>query len=124
MVDLSMVFFGGVVMKMLVAGVKRMSGARGSKSGQPFDFAEVYGLTVIEPVQNDKVRIQGHGYEPAKVPCDEGAVSVFRQYEGKFPLLLDLELDVVPFQGRFESIVTGVRSVVTVPVAAPAQKIA
>lgn len=96
-------------MKMLVAGCFRMKGV--SDKG-PYDFSQVIGLAPIERVKNDKMEKTGSGLDSTVIDCEESAVPLFAQYEGKFPLWLDLDTDVAPRYGKFVTVVSGIKGAI------------
>ena len=98
-------------MKMLVAGVKRIAG-NSKKTGNDYDMPRLFGLVPIEKVRTATMEITGHGMEQSEMNLDPDCLDQFAKYEGKFPVLLDLETDVMPRFGKFESVVTGIKGVV------------
>jgi len=96
-------------MKMLVAGVKRIAGTS-KKTGNDYDMPRLFGLVPVEKVKNAGMEITGYGMEQSEMNLDPEALESFKQYEGRFPLMLDLETDVMPRFGKFESVVVGVKS--------------
>lgn len=93
-------------MKVLVLGVKRMSGAKKDGKGT-FDFAQVIIANPITPVNNEKIVIEGHGFEAGEIPLENGAE---RSFQGlKFPSQMELNLDHrLNRMGRIEAVCVGV----------------
>ena len=104
-------------MKMLVAGVKRIKGTS-QKTGNAYDMPKVVGLVLVENVKNANMTISGYGYDASEVALDPECLESFSQC--KFPCYLDLETDVVPRFGNFETVVVGFKAVQAQPLPAKA----
>jgi len=96
-------------MKMLVSGVKNLFGFS-KKSNNDFEMPFVFGLVKVENFKKDNLQCVGFGYEPMEVRLDPDCIKDFAQFEGKFPLMLDLETDVAPFMGEPKTIVIGAKA--------------
>lgn len=94
-------------MKALVAGVVHMKGTA-KKTGKPYDMANVNTLTVSQSAQTDGFTKQAYGFEISQIQCTQEAVSQFSQFQGRFPLELELITDMTQFAGRLVPIVVGV----------------
>jgi hypothetical protein len=93
-------------MKMLVAGVQRIAGT--SKTGSAFDMCNVTCLVPVEAMNNGKITISGTGFKIMEVPLDAGAMA---QFSGvKFPVVLDLDTEPRPRNGKVETVVTGINA--------------
>lgn len=93
-------------MKLLVAGVKNLTGTA-KVSGQPFAMPRLFGLVPVESFHKEKVQATGFGYELSEIELDPACLSSFAKVN--FPALLDLETDVKPFMGEFKTVVVGIR---------------
>jgi hypothetical protein len=96
------------MMKAIVCGVKNVKGVS-TKSGSPvaFDICNVMLLQTVENMANEKVTVTGHGFEVAEMRLDPGCIS---QFVGlKFPAQVELETEPVPFRGRIEVKVVGLK---------------
>lgn len=93
-------------MKMLVAGVQRVAGlSKATKS--PFDMCNLLALTPVEIV-NQAVQINGVGFKQMEIPLDPVALPQFMAIPAaKFPLVLDLEMEPRPRNGKVETVVVG-----------------
>lgn len=93
-------------MKAFVIGVKRIAGTARS-TGNPFDMTRVLVGSPIQPVQNDKMTVQGFGLEVNEIPMAPEALAQFRTVS--LPATVELETDSRAYRGKLEMIVTGVR---------------
>ena len=90
-------------MKVLVSGVQRIVGT--SKAGSAFDMCNVLSLVPVEAMNNGKIAISGHGYKLMEIALDP---QVLPQFAGlNFPLVLDLNVEPRPRNGKVESVVVG-----------------
>lgn len=110
--------------KMLIAGAFRMKGEEGKKSGLPYEFAQVLVLVPIEQVKNASFEKNGYGYSQSVLGCDAQALAAFAPFQGKFPLYLELDVEVVSFMGEFRPVVVGVKPAAAAVAPAPAAKVA
>lgn len=94
-------------MKALVIGVKRVAGIA-KATGNPFDMTRVVIGSPVAPVNNDRMTVEGFGYEVNEIPMDVTAMGAFRSL--RFPCVVDLETDSRPYRGKLELIVTGVKA--------------
>ena len=91
-------------MKMQVCGVQRIAGT--SKAGSAFDMCQLLALIPIEPTNSGKVQVNGAGLKLMELPLDPQALTQFMGL--KFPLMLDLEMEPRPRNGRVETVVVGI----------------
>lgn len=91
-------------MKQRVRGVYRLWGE--SKAGNDFDM---YRIVVEVPMEsrNGKVSSLGYGFTESELALDPSALPMFAKLS--FPCDLDLETDVKPVMGKFETVVVGVK---------------
>lgn len=80
-------------MKILVAGVFRMSGVS-HKSGSPrsFDMTQLVTLQRVEDVQTEKLVKGGHGYEPGRLDCKPEVLPMLKDV--RFPAQLEVEIEL------------------------------
>ena len=107
-------------MQILVCGAKRIYGTS-SKSGNEFDMCNLIGLVPVSTASGKQTKVEGFGLEPAEIPLDPAALSSLRQFQGRFPLTLEVETDSRPYMGKLETFIVGVRvpvAVTTLPSAA------
>lgn len=97
-------------MKLQVLGVKRVSGT--SKAGSAFDICSLIATVPVDVTANQKITVQGFGYEVAEIPLDPGCMSQFASV--KFPAALELNTDTRPFHGKLETFVSGIQGASTV----------
>jgi hypothetical protein len=95
-------------MKAFVIGVKRVAGTS-KKTGNDFDMSRVLVGTPIQPVRNDRMTVEGFGYEVNEIPCTDEALGQFRGV--KLPGVVDLVSDTRAFRGKLEVIISGVNAV-------------
>lgn len=95
-------------MKMLVAGVKVLSGFS-KKSNSDFEIPLLFGLVAVENFKKEHLASAGYGFEPMEVRIDPFCLPQFIPYAGKFPCHLDLDTDVMPFMGEVKTVVIGIR---------------
>ena len=95
-------------MQILVCGAKRIYGTS-SKSGNEFDMCNLVGLVPVSTQSGKQTKVEGCGLEPAEIPLDPGVLLSLRKFEGRFPLILEVETDSRPYMGKLESFVVGVR---------------
>jgi hypothetical protein len=100
-------------MKLNVLGVKRIHGTS-SKSGNDFDMCNVFGIVPVQTGGGKSTKVEGYGLEVAELPLDPACMDQFKQWEGKYPLQLDLETDSRPYMGKLETFVIGVKEVAKV----------
>lgn len=92
-------------MKVTVIGVKRVKGVS-AKNGSDFDMGMVMVLAPIDPVNNAKLQVSGHGYEVAEMALDPQAVE---QFSGmRFPSEIELLTEARARQGQYVTYVVGV----------------
>lgn len=91
-------------MKINAAGVQRIKGTSGK--GNEFDMSNLLTLVAIEPVNNAKVNISGHGYKVLEMALDPACLNQFAGI--KFPAVLDVELEPRPRMGKYETTVVGI----------------
>ncbi len=94
-------------MKALVAGVSRMKGIA-KKSGKPYDMCNVNTLSAIQSASTESFTKQGYGFEISQIRCTADAVIQFSQFDGRYPLELELITDMTQFAGQLVPIVVGV----------------
>lgn len=93
-------------MKLNVLGVKRIKGISSeAKGSNPFDMCMLFGLVPVENGGSKNVKISGYGFETAEMKLQPEAMESFAGL--KFPCVLELETDSVPFMGKFETVVCG-----------------
>ena len=92
-------------MKLQVLGVKRVMGT--SKAGAAFDICSVIATVPVDVVSNEKITVQGFGYEVAEMPLDPSVLSQFSAV--KFPASLELVTDTRLYRGKLETFVTGIQ---------------
>lgn len=108
-------FFGEVLMKVLVAGVFRMSGVS-SKTGRSYDMTQLVILNRVEEVSLENLVKGGHGFEPAKLDCTPEVLQSLR--DARFPCHLDVDMQLRSRGGNQVPFVVGAA------VSAPASKLA
>lgn len=92
-------------MKIIVLGYTRNSGV--SQGNQrPFDFAQVFVATKLEPVSTPNFQRNSKGFEPQTMQLDLSAVQKFSTIE-KFPVELELETSVQFVRGEPQTTVVG-----------------
>ena len=94
-------------MKMFVAGLKNLSGVS-KKTGNDFVMCRLYGLVQVENFKKENLSAVGFGFEVAEIEFLPECLPVFAGI--KFPVVLDLETDSMPFMGEFKTVVTGIRA--------------
>ena len=109
-------------MKALVFGVEGMFGVS-TKSGtpKPYDFGKVFIGVPVEPGTMGTCTLVGFGFKPMEMPAERACFAQFAAYQGKFPVMLDLDTDVEPFMGELRTTVVGIKVAVS---AVPAVKVA
>lgn len=100
-------------MQILVCGAKRIYGTS-AKTGNDFDMCNLIGLVPLSLGAGKSTKVEGYGLEPAEIPLDPGALMALRQFQGRFPLTLEVETDSRPYMGKLETFVIGVREPVAV----------
>jgi hypothetical protein len=101
-------------MKLLVAGVQRISGKAKKPPHGEYDFARLLVLSPIKPRSGTDYAVVGAGWEVQEMACEPSAVAQFLSF--KFPGEVDVETEARPGAGGkgFEVWVIGVKK----PVAA------
>ena len=92
-------------MKLTVVGVKNLKG-KAKATGNPFEMCRLFALVPIEIASNDKIVVEGFGFELAEINLDPAALDGFKAV--KFPATLDLSTDSRPYRGKLETVVTGI----------------
>ena len=82
-------------MKMLVAGVKNLSGFS-KKSNNDFEIPRLFGLVQVENFKKENLQCVGYGFEPMEMQLDPACITQFATVAGKLPMMMELETDVVP----------------------------
>jgi hypothetical protein len=98
-------------MEMIVSGVKGVAG-NAKATGNPFEMCAVKVMLAIERGKFGSVTITGYGFEESEIPCTPEAIVAFKQFEGRFPLKVLLEVDQRFFRQKLESVVVGVKPIV------------
>jgi len=94
-------------MKALVAGVVHMKGIA-KKTGKPYDMANINTLTPSQSANTADFQKTAFGFEISQIQCATSAIEQFAQFQGRFPLELELITDMTQFAGRLVPIVVGV----------------
>lgn len=93
-------------MKIHAAGVQRIKGTSGK--GNQFDMCNLLTLVPVEPVNNEKVNISGHGFKVVEMALDPTCLPQFAGI--KFPSTIDVDLEPRPRMGKYETTVVGVKA--------------
>jgi hypothetical protein len=92
-------------MKLFCAGIKRGHGI-GKESKNPYDMMNMLTLAPIQPGKMGGMTVEGFGYELIEMPVQ--SASVVQSCAGvKFPCVLDVTIELRPYQGEYKTTITG-----------------
>jgi hypothetical protein len=98
-------------MKQLVIGAIRNKGIsyKNNPEGVEYDMIHAQVLVPFQAGGGKNNKVTGHGLQVADIPVSVDALPQFAAFEGRYPLLLELDVDQVAQFGKLESIVVGVK---------------
>ena len=96
-------------MKLLIAGVMRMSG-KAKSNGNPYDFANAKILMPLQVSADENRSVVGFGYEQDEMPIDLELVATLKDV--RFPAFFDVTTEPRPkkFGKGFDTVITGLKA--------------
>jgi hypothetical protein len=92
-------------MKLFCAGIKRGHGI-GKESKNPYDMMNMLTLAPVQTGKMGGMTVEGYGFDLIEMPVASPAV--VQLCAGiKFPAVLDVTIELRPYQGEYKTTITG-----------------